>query len=268
MAAKKEKEAFKQAALKMSRYRLRRALAEAGLDPKEIRDAEVDGEDEMVSVLVAKFEDGDIDMPGLEKAAGKSLSDDDDGEPKRKAKKSGGNKKASKSTKKSSGRKAKKKEEEEEPEDDEGEGDEDGNDDPYSSAFEDDEGTEDDESSSDDDGYEDDETDEDPPPRKAKKSAKKSTDDEKDGSEAMLSELMDMQLTMAEELDKMADNVRVMEQRIEFLVGESLLFHEIVKFAFARIWKLGAAKPLKPGFSDVIKKGRELLKKRFEKEED
>ena len=252
MATKKEKEAFKQAALKMSRYRLRRALAEAGLDPKEIREAEVEGEDEMVSVLVTKFDDGDIDMVGLEKAAGKSLSDDDG---------------------KKSSRKAKKKDDDDE-------------DDPYSSAFgdDDDEGGDDensddgsddendgdDENSDDDDGgedgFENDETEDKPPPRKAKKKSKGGG--EKDGAEVMLGELMELQTMLAEVTDGLNDEVKAIREQVNFLTNESLLFHEIVKFAFARIWKLGAAKPLKPGFGDVIKKGKELLKKRFSQDED
>lgn len=245
MGKKEEREAFKQAILKMAKYRLRRVLSEAGCTAQEVREAEVEGEEKMVEIIMTKYDEGAIDFPGLERATGKDLSGGkqpdpapDGKEPKRTAKK--GNSKR------------------EEPKDE----------DPYSGAFDDD----DDGSSGDDKGSDDDddnkgsddeggggedtgiEDDDKEPPRKAERSKRKSASEDSD-IDSKIAKVMDLLLSNIETLVELSE-------KFDKFVTQHIEFEETVKFAFARIWKLGSAQPLKPGFGEVIEKAKEIAKKR------
>jgi hypothetical protein len=232
MSKKDEREAFKQVALKMSKYRLRRALNKAGCDPQEVREAEVEGEDRLVEVLLTKYDENDIDLPNLERAMGKSAgSPKKTEEPKRAAKRS-----------------AKK-------EDDD-------DDDPYSDAFDDDDDPKDGPDDSEhDDVVEDDEAE---PPRKASKSKRKvgggdgGTDLE--ALETKIDTVMDLLVSNVEATVELSD-------KFDAFTNQHIEFEEIMKFAFSRIWKLGAANPLKPGFGDVISKSKEIAAKRIGKDD-
>jgi len=252
MGKNEEREAFKQAALKMAKYRLRRVMHEAGCTPQEVREAEVEGEDKMVEIILTKYDEGAIDLPGLEKSAGKaptgstSKKEEPKEEPKRNAKRDSKPK-----------------------EDKGGNVSKDDDDDPYSSAFDDDDdndevkeeskandedsGDDEDGPHGDDEGVENHEAD---PPRKAERKAKRTEESTSDVSalEAKVDKLLDLTVSTIEAVVELRDVV-------DKFVERHTVFAEIVKFAFARIWKLGAAQPLKPGFGDVIAKAEEIANK-------
>lgn len=69
--AQVDRENFHQAALKMSKYRLRKALSLAKAPHKMIREAEAEGAQEMVKLLMEKYDEGAIAMPGLVEVADK-----------------------------------------------------------------------------------------------------------------------------------------------------------------------------------------------------
>jgi hypothetical protein len=247
MGKNEERGAFKQAALKMAKYRLRRVMHEAGCTPQEVREAEVEGEDKMVEIILTKYDEGAIDLPGLEKSAGKaptgstSKKEEPKEEPKRNAKKDPPKK-------------------EKPPKDD------DDDDDPYSSAFDDDDEVKEESKANDEDSGDDEdgphgddesvENHEADPPRKAERKAKRTEESTPDVSalEAKVDKLLDLTVSTIEAVVELRDVV-------DRFVERHTVFAEIVKFAFARIWKLGAAQPLKPGFGDVIAKAEEIANK-------
>lgn len=221
MGAKEEREAFKQSVLKMAKYRLRRVLNEAGCTPQEVREAEVEGEDKMIEIIMTKYDEGAINFPGLEKATGKSAGG---GQTKRTAERS---------------------KKEPEPADD---------DDPYGDAFGDDDNSEEETPPEDNQGVENNEVEE--PKRRGKRKIEKSASDvDLSALEEKLDKIMDLLVSTVETTVELSEKVdSLMESHTE---GK-----EIMQLAFSRIWKLGAASPLKPGFGDIITKARELVAKR------
>lgn len=236
MGKKEEREAFRQQAMRMARYRLRRAMKLCGYSATEIREAEIEGEDRMVELIMIKYDEGAIDISGLEKEGASP--------PQQKA--------AKEETVKRTAKKAAKKEEEEEEED------------PYADAWEDEdvevstskEDKEEEESVS----VENDEVDE--PPPKAKRSAKRSEPSGDLGAiEVKLDKCVDLIVTAMGVISDLNDTVNK-------FIGEAVVFEEIVKLALSRIWKLGAAEPLKPGFGDVVSKAEGIAAERLGKKQE
>jgi len=239
MGSNKEREAFRQVILKMAKYRLRRVMHLAGYTQQEVREAEIAGEDNMIELIMTKFDEGDINILSLDKD--KSPEPREEKSPKRSSKVKD--------------------------EDD---------DDPYSKVFDDDdvEGVE-----SDPEPDPSEEQPEEPPEdedagvekheaetprrgRRAKREEPRQAEPEASSDtsalEAKMESVLDALVSMGNAIGEVSDKVNAI---LKFVEG-SVQFEEVMKLATARIFKMGAAEPLK-GFADLFEKSKPFVDKRL-----
>lgn len=277
----KERESFKQVALEMSRYRLRNAVSRTGISGPDLLSTESEkGPSGMVDLLMTKFDEGKIDLVGLQEAAGQIGSGGNGTSAAAKPAPAATTKKSTKSsTKKSTTKKASPKETEK----DKGNGMTNG--DPYTTAFSNDvEETPADPYSA---AFADGNAESEPPKEEktkkgvakkrggAKSKAKAAAPTDDAPAPAAIAELKDMIEDVMEAQGKLSeaseekfnkvltatDNLAV---QIEELRERNLIFQEQVKFALAQIWAQGTAKPIKqPEFLKVLQTGEEFYEKTY-----
>lgn len=188
MAKDKERERFKQDLLNMSRFKIRRACIDHGCPTSEVREAETDGEEAMIELLMQKYDAGEVEIPGMTKSK-------------------------TKNTGKKTTRRAKREpevevENTEEPETE-----------PETEPEESEEPDEFDENDLwGDDDLEPEPKDEEPPPKKSvtRKAAKNAEPiAEQSGLEDQMAQLMDLQVTIAENVDALSKTVLKMSNKVE-----------------------------------------------------
>ena len=194
MAKDKEREKFHQDLLMMSLYKLRRACVDAGIPVKDIRSAEEQGEEAMIELIMEKYDSGDVAPPGIRK-----------GKPKGEVKKEKVTRTAQRAP-----------EPDPEPEDEEPVNDPDESEEPMSMNDDDDLwGSDEDDGEPEPEPEE--EPEEEPKPKRtaARKVAKKEPVVEQSGLEEQVAQLMDLQVTIAENIDSLNKTVLKTAMAIE-----------------------------------------------------
>lgn len=216
--AQKAREAYHQQVLRKGRYNLRKDLSKLGVSVKEIREAEAKGETEMVKLLMKKYDEGEVKVPGASKAKSTTTQS---------AKKSTAKKGTTK-------RKAKKGEPVETIEE---EVDFDNDTDLDDIDFDDDgEDTTAAAEETEEEVVEEEVVEEEPPPV---------VQEEQSSLMDKVDQLMDMQVSMAETISDLNDRLNRLASATVEVKKNTLFIRVVATNAFARIFKLGASSPIK-----------------------
>lgn len=223
MAKDKEREKFRQDLLNMSRFKIRRGCIDSGCPVNEVRAAEAEGEEAMIELLMQKYDDGEVEIPGMSKSKTKTAG-----------------KKTTRKAQRAEPAPEPEETEEQEVEPDEPEEPEDFNEDDLWG----------------DDGDVDPEPEEDEePPKKAvtRKAAKAAKDPEpvveQSGLEDQVAQLMDLQVTIAENVDALSKTVLKMAVTVEeiqkYVVFTKVFMEMGTASAFKFLKQSKLANPLK-----------------------
>lgn len=209
MAKDKEREGFRQDLLNMSRFKIRRECIDQGCPVNEVREAEAEGEEAMIELLMQKYDAGEVEIPGMTKSK-------------------------TKNTAKKTTRKAKREEPAPEPEEKE-------------EAEVEPEEPEDPEDFNEDDLWGDDgdvdpEPEEEEPPKKSvtRKAAKKTEPEpaaEQSGLEDQMAQLMDLQVTIAENVDALSKTVLKLSKTVEEAQKYSVFVKVMLEMGTAAAFK-------------------------------